>query len=60
MNLKLNIFKNKLHLQKEKKEVEKEDSPPSNLGPNLDLSSEKTIDPISEAPETKVPLFVTL
>ena len=58
MNLKLNIFKNKLTLPKANKDV-KTSELSNNLDPKIDLALDSTVDP-SSSTEKAIPQFMTL
>ncbi len=60
MNLKLNIFKNKLALPKGKKDDKNIESSLKKLDPKIDLALDSTVDPSSASPEKIVPQFMTL
>ena len=59
MNLKLNIFKNKLTIPKRNKDEKSVDSL-SNLDPKIDLAMDSTVDPSSLSTEKNIPQFMTL
>jgi flagellar protein FlaI len=60
VNLKLNIFKNKLNLPKGDKEVKNSEDLSKNLDPKIDLALNSTIDPIAQSNEKAIPQFMSL
>ena len=58
MNLKLNIFKNKLNLPKANKDVKTSEELSKDLDPKIDLALNSTVDPSST--EKAIPQFMTL
>ncbi|MFB5614072.1 MAG: type IV secretory pathway protein, partial [Candidatus Nitrosomaritimum yanchengensis] len=57
MNLKLNIFKDKLSLKKDQQDTKNESK---NLDLNLEPAKENTVDPIIDSPEKMAPQFMSL
>jgi flagellar protein FlaI len=60
VNLKLNIFKNKMTLSKIKKDAKISESLSNNLDPKINLNLNSTVDPSLESTGPAIPQFMTL